>query len=608
MTLEPVFAVAILISYVLMGHMLENWKKDSKLAQLTFHESVPTLLLGAVLGLAARSRSISLDGESFFEFVLPFIILQQGYALKKKNFFRYLYYIVLFGIVGTVIVFGFVSAVAYVATRLPEPFVLVWEKGERLELTVLQCMKLAAVLSAADEVATMGLIPERKHPKLSAILFGEGVVNDAVSILLFRAVSGADEETRPTFSSEGDDDTISNVQASAAVSLDVMTGTSVYFFGLLGAAIGLGCGCGLLVSVILKHIPSMCSEPTKQTAVVLLGGYLSFSLSEALGASGILAVFFCGITMSHYAWHSLSDKAKVSTQITTGTLGAVSEAYCFAALGLSLHNLSMLLQAVPLAAALFLGLFVARFFLVFVIVGINNSSCCRRKPGHGMDDSRSLRTWSRTDSFTFPPQLLREPSSANTEGDLSMGEKSIIWTSGLVRGAVAFAQVQMVDDKNQQLMENVTMVMVLFTTVVFGCLMPFIVKCVTKDDEEEPLSPSPYVRLGAKQPYNDVPQLSMDPKMSDETPDLGRGYASLFSLLWFPLSVAASLTGTDFAAFLLDTRESGPVYDRFRHVVGYGRMYQWWAWIDDTYMKKTFGGRSTCLCLPCAGLLLHAAN
>eukprot|EP00968_Pinguiococcus_pyrenoidosus_P011521 scaffold927_cov230-Pinguiococcus_pyrenoidosus.AAC.3 len=44
---------------------------------------------------------------------------RQGYALKKKNFFRYLYYIVLFGIVGTVIVFGFVSAVAYVATRLP---------------------------------------------------------------------------------------------------------------------------------------------------------------------------------------------------------------------------------------------------------------------------------------------------------------------------------------------------------------------------------------------------------------------------------------------------------------------------------------------------------
>lgn len=37
----------------------------------------------------------------------------------------------------------------------------------------------------------------------------------------------------------------------------------------------------------------------------------SNSLSEALDLSGILAVFFCGLTLSHYAWHSLGENAQV---------------------------------------------------------------------------------------------------------------------------------------------------------------------------------------------------------------------------------------------------------------------------------------------------------
>ncbi|CAN0550258.1 unnamed protein product, partial [Ectocarpus sp. 12 AP-2014] len=38
-------------------------------------------------------------------------------------------------------------------------------------------------------------------------------------------------------------------------------------------------------------------------------------LSEALDLSGILAVFFCGLTLSHYAWHSLEENAQVSCRV-----------------------------------------------------------------------------------------------------------------------------------------------------------------------------------------------------------------------------------------------------------------------------------------------------
>lgn len=66
--------------------------------------------------------------------------------------------------------------------------------------------------------------------------------------------------------------------------------------------------------------PQACPLPTQpplarplQVTLVALLGFLAFSLAERCGLSGILAVFICGATMSHYTWHSLSPSAKVIT-------------------------------------------------------------------------------------------------------------------------------------------------------------------------------------------------------------------------------------------------------------------------------------------------------
>ena len=44
-----------------------------------------------------------------------------------------------------------------------------------------EVLLLCSVLSSADEVAALALIKQEEYPKLSAVLFGEGVLNDAVS-------------------------------------------------------------------------------------------------------------------------------------------------------------------------------------------------------------------------------------------------------------------------------------------------------------------------------------------------------------------------------------------------------------------------------------------
>jgi NhaP-type Na+/H+ or K+/H+ antiporter len=120
--------------------------------------------------------------STFFVFILPPIIFAAGYNLKKKSFVRNLGYIALFGILGTIISFVVLSSL-----------IMFWndilhDEGSSMRLLNKECLLLAAVLCATDTVAALTIVKEKTFPTLHSILFGEGVVNDAVSILLFRAV------------------------------------------------------------------------------------------------------------------------------------------------------------------------------------------------------------------------------------------------------------------------------------------------------------------------------------------------------------------------------------------------------------------------------------
>jgi len=171
-------------------------------------------------------------------------------------------------------------------------------------------------------------------------------------------------------------------------------------------AVLVGVGVGLATSFILKHTPSFLPHPTKQTIMVMLGGYLSFMTCEALGLSGVLSVFFCGITLSHYAWYSLSPKAQISTKITFDTLATIAEAYCFAAVGYSLHSISTSRAwSMEFCGIILFVLFFGRGVTIFAV---------------------SFFGWlvSPT-SFTLPH-----------------GEQIVLSLGGMVRGAISWSQVR----------------------------------------------------------------------------------------------------------------------------------------------------------------------
>jgi NhaP-type Na+/H+ or K+/H+ antiporter len=384
--------ICILFIYVLLGFSLEARKKAGQ--YLWLHESGPAVLMGAVLGLAVMHTSggnnrLEISDQTFFYFVLPPIIFAQGYGLKKRNFFKYFHYITAFGVFGTFLQFVFMTGSLFQLSSIFK-VQLNTSEDEGAQLTLQEAMIISACLAAADEVAALSLIKSTEYPKLSAILFGEGVVNDAISILLFHAVvttkrlestaenvvtvlqdrrlqdrraealttstTADDDDTATADDDDGLDDPYVHMTPSPSPfsSLDdhdhhhqrhihhatfaptlsptslpvphsipaLMNYWDIKIYDILSStfktllmAILVGVGSGLIIARVMKVYPEMQKSPVHQTALFALGAYISFCISDALSYSGVLTVFFSGLTLSHYAYHSLSDEAKKSTKV-----------------------------------------------------------------------------------------------------------------------------------------------------------------------------------------------------------------------------------------------------------------------------------------------------
>ena len=63
---------------------------------------------------------------------------------------------------------------------------------ESLDLTLLDCLTFGSALSATDPVTILAIFNQYKvDPKLYSVIFGESLLNDAVSIVMYQWVFGA---------------------------------------------------------------------------------------------------------------------------------------------------------------------------------------------------------------------------------------------------------------------------------------------------------------------------------------------------------------------------------------------------------------------------------
>jgi sodium/hydrogen exchanger-like protein 6/7 len=137
---------------------------------------------------------------------------------------------------------------------------------------------------------------------LYALVFGESVLNDAVAIVMSRALEDYEE------SMEADPDYMASVTAGQVLLKIVLEFLGIF---LASFAVGSSIACATALLTKFTHIKQ---HPTLEATLFILMSYSSFLLAETLELTGIVAVLFCGICQAHYTYNNMSEETKQSTK------------------------------------------------------------------------------------------------------------------------------------------------------------------------------------------------------------------------------------------------------------------------------------------------------
>lgn len=201
------------------------------------------------------------------------------------------------------------------------------------------------------------------------------------------------------------------------------------FFTMFFASAGIGMVFALISALLLKHI-DLRKHPSLEFGFMLVFTYAPYVLAEGIHLSGIMAILFCGIVMSHYTHFNLSTVTQITMQQTMRTLSFIAETCVFAYLGLAIFSFEHRCELALVIWSIILCL-IGRACNIFPLAWMVNK----------------FREHKITNRMQF-----------------------VMWFSGL-RGAISYAlslHLEFSSEETRRVMITTTLIIVLFTTLVFG--------------------------------------------------------------------------------------------------------------------------------------------
>ena len=111
--------------------------------------------------------------------LLPPIIFESGYNMKKKYFFKNIGTVMLFAFLGTFVAMFSSSTIFY----------FMGQTSWSYEFTLKESFAFGALISATDPVSVLSIFKEMNADmNLFTIVFGESIFNDAVAIVMYQTV------------------------------------------------------------------------------------------------------------------------------------------------------------------------------------------------------------------------------------------------------------------------------------------------------------------------------------------------------------------------------------------------------------------------------------
>jgi NhaP-type Na+/H+ or K+/H+ antiporter len=202
--------------------------------------------------------------ELFFDIILPSIVFPSGYNMRRKKFFRNIKTIMKFGFIATLFCFAIYTASLYGVWSAG--LITKWDKDKneyvKLDLDMFQILSVCSLLCSSDVIAAISMISYTDQPKLFSIIYGEGVFNDIVSIILFNTVQGFKDD-------------FSFTPKTPFLIAGQFILLAIY-------SVGMGLVFGMFSSILFKTFRFLTHSPVTETMVVLIIAFFTYYTSEAL--------------------------------------------------------------------------------------------------------------------------------------------------------------------------------------------------------------------------------------------------------------------------------------------------------------------------------------
>lgn len=321
--MEQLVTYVVLFSIiVLVGQLLKN---------STIPISLVLVLVGMLLSSIPNIKHVSLDPNIVLHIFLPILIYQISSFSSWRDIKFNMRPIALLSI-GHVVFMAFL--VAYIIhALLPQ---LGWPLA----------FILGAVISPPDDVAIVSIAEKIRMPKrIVTILEGEGVLNDATALILFRFALIA---------------LVSHhFSAINAVSnfFIIVIGETLY-----GIAIGYGMG-ELRLKIKDTHLHIIAS---------LLTPFIAYLPTVMLGGSGVLATVVAGFVIGHRYSVRFTPQFRLASRGLWPALSFSIENLLFLLVGLNLQYIIGNISSIPIkllflySASVILTLIIGRFIWVYL--------------------------------------------------------------------------------------------------------------------------------------------------------------------------------------------------------------------------------------------------
>ncbi|XP_062846059.1 sodium/hydrogen exchanger 5 [Trichomycterus rosablanca] len=403
-------------SYVQTPYIIATWLLLASVAKIVFHfsqrfttvvpESCMLILLGLVLGgvvlIASNKQLYQLDPRLFFLFLLPTIVGDAGYFMPARLFFDNLGAILMYAVVGT-LWNAFCTGFCLYGVKLAGGI------DNRVEAGLMEFLLFGALISAVDPVAVLAVFEEvHVNEMLFIIVFGESLLNDAVTVVLYKVYISF-VEVGP-----------GNVQTA-----DYFKGVASFFIVSMGGTL-----VGLIFAVILAFITRFTKRVRMiEPLFIFLLVYLAYLTAELFSLSAILSLTFCGIGCNKYVEANISQKSRTAVKYTMKTLTSIAETIIFIFLGISAVDKSKWAWDTGLVVCTLIFIFV---FRAMGVVG---------------------QTWILNKFRLVPLEKIDQ----------------VVMSYGGLRGAVAFALVVLLDEEHVKAKDYfvATTIVVIFFTVMF---------------------------------------------------------------------------------------------------------------------------------------------